>query len=515
LSHLDTEVILIERLQKGDLAALPELIQRYQKSAQLWAIQIIRDSHLAEDVVQEAFYQMNHKIMDLKDVSRFQPWFRQIVRRLAINQIRGSHNQISLHEEISEAVHNQEGNSNPLQEVIDQHTIQEHLTHTLSISSEKARSVMQDFAMQSYNIDELSLRYQTTKSNIYNILSRTRIKASDERFLYETKHYLAERRKKGANKKKTLEPPSFSSPYSLMSVAVKEVLAYANSSEWTLTELMAISGDAFRLNVAKGCHWRGISTFDWSYAAFQMMENLGWQASCFGRPGRSTLTPEQQVQVLHIIHESVDAGLPVVIWNLTINQFGLVYGYDDETQSITYQGFRQKTEHYAYHQLGRNNEEPALFVAALKKEVSSPASDRSIISSIINHLKGNEPALSGFAFGLNGYQLWIDSAENSSLDLLGHAYQVAILAEARQHAVQYLQILTERSRSNEIQTHLTQSVLSMKRVTESIRLLYPSFPFGYGGSHGGQLGGIVKGLKAARENELACIFYLEKALSLH
>jgi RNA polymerase sigma factor (sigma-70 family) len=516
LTRSDTEVILIEGLQQGDLTALPEIMQLYQKQALSWAMQIVHDSYLAEDVVQEAFYQMQQKITSLKESGKFRPWFRQMVRRLAINQIRGAHNKETLHEEISEVDpadaewgHKAAG---PLEEVLQQQNIKQLLAHTLSIPSEQARSVLQAFAMENYEPDELSLRFQTPKSNIYNILSRSRVKAADERFRYEMNHYLAERRQQGLHKNATLEPPAFSSPYSLMTVALKEVLAYAHSDGWSITDLMAISGDAFRLNVTKNCHWRGISTFDWSYAFFQTMEHLGWQGKCFGRPGRSTLTPEQQVQVLHIVHDSIDAGLPAIIWNLTINQFGLIYGYDDEAQTIAYRGFRQNTQHYAYNQLGRNNEEPALFVAALKKQAAPPISDTAIISTIISHIKGNEPPLQGFAFGLNGYQMWVESVEKGSLDLLGHAYQVAILAEARQHAVQYLQLLTERSRSNEKRASLALSVQCMNRVVQSIRSLYPSFPFGYGGSYGGQLGRIIKGLKSAVENEADCIFYLEKAL---
>jgi RNA polymerase sigma factor (sigma-70 family) len=366
LTHLDTEVILVESLQKGDLTALPELMQLYQKPALQWATQIVRDTYLAEDVVQEAFAQLQRKIPSLKDPSRFRPWFRQMVHRLALNQIRGSHNRIIIHEDIAQVQQNIEAvyktiSNDPLEELLQQSSIKELLDHSMSISSEQARSVMHAHAIENYNPDEIAALFQTSKSNIYNIISRTRVKANEERFRYETAHYIMERKRLGLKKHNMLEPPSFSSPYSLMSIAIKEVLRYAGSQERSLTDIMGISGDAFRLNVAKGCHWRGISTFDWSYAAFQTMERLGWQVSCFGRPGRSTLTPEQQVEVLRIIQASIDAGLPAIIWNLTINQFGLVYGYDDEAQTITYRGFRQNTQQYAYNQLGRNNEEPALF----------------------------------------------------------------------------------------------------------------------------------------------------------
>jgi hypothetical protein len=42
---------------------------------------------------------------------------------------------------------------------------------------------------------------------------------------------------------------------------------------------MGISGDAFRLNMAKSCRWQGIPTFDWSFTAYRALERLG--LSCF------------------------------------------------------------------------------------------------------------------------------------------------------------------------------------------------------------------------------------------
>jgi RNA polymerase sigma factor (sigma-70 family) len=240
LTHLDSEIILIESLQKGELTTLPKLMQLYQKPALQWARQIVRDSYLAEDVVQEAFAQLQRKIPSLKDPSRFRPWFRQMVRRLALNQIRGLHNRMINQEDITQVQQNVEAvhgtiSNDPLEELLHQHNIKELLDHSMSISSEQARSVMYAHAIKEYKPDELAALFQTSKGNIYNIISRSRVKANEERFRYETANYLMERRRLGLKKHKMLEPPSFSSPYSLMSIAIKEVLRYAGSQERSLT----------------------------------------------------------------------------------------------------------------------------------------------------------------------------------------------------------------------------------------------------------------------------------------
>jgi hypothetical protein len=169
--------------------------------------------------------------------------------------------------------------------------------------------------------------------------------------------------------------------------------------DWTLTDLMGISGDAFRLNVATGCNWQGISTFDWSYSAYRTLERLGLSGTCFGRPGRKTISPEQQVDVLSAIQETVDRGLPAILWNLEINKFGFVYGYNDEERTIIYRGYEQQVRTFRYEQLGRTGQEPPLFVMAIRQRVASPVSEHEILSSIVDHAKGKEPPIAGFEFG--------------------------------------------------------------------------------------------------------------------
>lgn len=513
MNHTENEAEIVIRVKQGDNDAFSLLMRRYRDTAINWANQIVHDAHLAEDVAQEAFFRLLNKIDSLQDPTRFRTWFRQMVRRLAINQIRKNRhdhvqNYVVLEYEMPSLT--VESKNTPLQDILHRENEEEILNNALRSLSKQARSLMQSYAVVDDSPNELAKQFQMTTSNVYNIISRSRMKANDERFRLEMERYLTLRRKSGKLKENMLIPPVFSSPYSTLSVALYEVLKYAGEDNWTLTDIMGISGDAFRLNMTSGSHWRGISTFDWSYATYRTMERLGWQVKCFGRPNRPSVTPEQQSTMLEIIQASIDKGLPAIVWNLIINEFGLIYGYDDASRVLHYQGFRRVPETIEYSRFGRNIEEPAIFVAAIGNKVSGPTSKISVISTVIEHVKGKEPAISGFVFGLAGYQFWLDSVLSENLDLLGHAYQVAILCECRRHAVLYLQDLAENARYSEEKIILSNASECYMRAEQSLRSLYPSFPFGYGGSHAGRITKIAQGLQSALEAEREGSFFLEQ-----
>lgn len=507
------QIDTVNNLQLGDIEAFDILVQTYREQAQAWAIRIVRDSHLAEDVVQESFFQMKRKINNLQDPSKFNAWFRQMVRRIAINHIRGLSQSILPIGDIPETDENNSSNMNaesdPLHQMLIHENEQELLRNSLYSLSKQARSLLTSYALEDATPEELAIRFEMNKSNVYNILSRSRAKANDERFRFEVDQHIRERRRLGLPSTQQLQPPCYGRPYSLISILIGEVLRIAGEPDWTITDLMGISGDAFRLNVTNGCNWRGISTFDWSYSTYRTLERLGLSGTCFGRPGRTSISPEQQIDILSIIQDTIDRGLPVIIWNMEINEFGFVYGYSDVDCTISYLSYNRKTRKFRYEQLGRTGQEPALFIAAIRQRVTSPVSENEILTSIVNHAKGKEPPIPGFEYGLQGYRLWLEAVENESLDLHGHAYQVAILSEARHQGAQYLQNLSEKAHTSERQRKLAEAAACYRRVSEAFAQMYPSFPFGYGGCNADRFSIIREGLLQAFEAETEGISIIE------
>lgn len=74
---------IIERLKLGDSRAIDDLYNKYALKAVRTASLITSDSHMAEDVFQEAFIQCIRSINTLKDLKAFKPWFYRILTRTA------------------------------------------------------------------------------------------------------------------------------------------------------------------------------------------------------------------------------------------------------------------------------------------------------------------------------------------------------------------------------------------------------------------------------------------------
>lgn len=73
----------VKRMQEGDDTAFDALFAAYQKQAVRTAALITGEASLAEDVAQEAFVSCLLHIKDLKDPTRFKPWFFRTLARCA------------------------------------------------------------------------------------------------------------------------------------------------------------------------------------------------------------------------------------------------------------------------------------------------------------------------------------------------------------------------------------------------------------------------------------------------
>lgn len=506
---------LIARMQAGDVQAYNEVVQTYRVHALQWANRIVRDEYLAEDVVQIAMMKMKEKAGDLKDPSKFIGWLRQLVRRSALNYIRGLANQVQLTNRIElldEAARPGLSGDNPLDRILMNDLTNEVIRMAVNPLSAQSRALLTSHAIDDATPEELANRLKMRKSNVYNLLSRSRARANDERFRIEVDRHLTERRRLGLPVARQLPVPRYERPYAHLSILIAEVLRTAGETNWSLTELMGLSGDAFRLTVADGCSWQGISTYDWSYSAHRTLERIGYSGTCFGRPSQLTYTPEQQVLALSTMQASIDRGLPVILWNLAINEFGFAHGYNDDDRTVSYASYDHKSRTFSYDRLGRMDQEPALFVLALKQRVASPVTDNDAIASIIQYARGQEPPIDGFHFGSHGYRHWLTAVRNEQLDLQGHAYLVAILSEARHQAALYLSSLAERAKGAERRNTLNLAAECYRRVSENFSGLYPSFPFGYGGSAANRYAFIHERLSAALEAEEEATSHLAKII---
>lgn len=74
----------IARLQRGDISGLELLVRLYQVRAVRAVYLIVRDRHLAEDIVQAAFVRAYERIHQFDSTRSFGPWFLRSVVNDAI-----------------------------------------------------------------------------------------------------------------------------------------------------------------------------------------------------------------------------------------------------------------------------------------------------------------------------------------------------------------------------------------------------------------------------------------------
>src|SRR5688572_15877678 len=82
-------VWLVRQALEGNSGAFGELIERHERAALAVAYSATRDASLAADAVQEACLKAWHKRHSLADPERFAGWLLHIVRRCALDQLRG------------------------------------------------------------------------------------------------------------------------------------------------------------------------------------------------------------------------------------------------------------------------------------------------------------------------------------------------------------------------------------------------------------------------------------------
>lgn len=84
----DIDRDLVVRAQGGDLQAFRSLVDQYKDKSFSLAVSIVKDPDLGEDVTQEAFIKVYHKISGFRFRSRFSTWLYRIVVNTAYNQLK-------------------------------------------------------------------------------------------------------------------------------------------------------------------------------------------------------------------------------------------------------------------------------------------------------------------------------------------------------------------------------------------------------------------------------------------
>ena len=83
-----TDEVLVHQAQSGDQGAFELLVERYSALLLLLITRIVRDEHLAQDVLQHVFLQLYRSLPTLVPGRTLKAWLCQVARRCSIDELR-------------------------------------------------------------------------------------------------------------------------------------------------------------------------------------------------------------------------------------------------------------------------------------------------------------------------------------------------------------------------------------------------------------------------------------------
>ncbi|MFD0713034.1 RNA polymerase sigma factor [Paenibacillus sp. GCM10027626] len=239
-----TEHELIEQARNGNREAFDELIRKHRAEALGMANRMVRDAHMAEDVVQDALIRAFLHLGSLLDAGKFAPWFHRIVRNQALLKLRrggwyakekpfsgfagsgklpqlGSAGGYAFSENnetdwtdidrilfcLQSAASEEAQNRFDPAECLMREEMLSGLRDLLRILSKRERSIFEAHFFGEFPPAEIAKLFGTTAANVYNSLSRARVKVRKERIRVSIELYVRKRSEQGLPCRKVLLPP--------------------------------------------------------------------------------------------------------------------------------------------------------------------------------------------------------------------------------------------------------------------------------------------------------------------
>ncbi|CAG7639053.1 hypothetical protein ACFQI7_08440 [Paenibacillus allorhizosphaerae] len=257
-----------------------------------------------------------------------------------------------------------------------------------------------------------------------------------------------------------------------------------------LIDMMGYTGHAFRIQ-ADPLRARGaaVTAYDWGPVLTEGLRNVGLLSRYKGGPGCVDPSPEFVVEAVDLVQRSIDRGVPAIVWDLFLPEFGVLYGYDDDRSSLYGKDLYQNGT-IKYEQLGggRTGE---MFVLALIGLIPVHPADvlRDMLQMTFDHLeeRGNGKPTDPFRAGPAGYAAWIEAFRSGNVEPNGNAYHIHQLYDAREFAVAFLCRLNgswgndSSGRDRKIRVLAGEAAEYYAEAVKALRKLRVLFPDPYGG----------------------------------
>lgn len=167
---------LINSCKKNDAKAQMQLYNLYCKAMFLIAKRYVKDTVLAEDVMQEAFIKAFKNLHSYKEEVAFGAWLKRIVINQSIDELKKKKLQlVSINEEITTVVEDENWN-------VDEELSTNVIVETINSLKEKYRIVLTLYLLEGYDHSEIS-----EILNIAEVTSRTHLMRGKKQLLEQLK----------------------------------------------------------------------------------------------------------------------------------------------------------------------------------------------------------------------------------------------------------------------------------------------------------------------------------------
>lgn len=271
--------------------------------------------------------------------------------------------------------------------------------------------------------------------------------------------------------------------------AIYGAINYGKDSNFSLVDVMGLTGHAFRINIdSKEVNVAGPTMFPGGYILRRNLCNLGF-ISCLA-DAEAPVPPEKVTQTIALIQDSINRGYPAIAFDLFVPEFGLIYGYDDEAQVFHAKDpVNSGTVSYEKFSDVRSG---VLFVTTISEQLPHSKYEqlRMALDMIVDHTLGrewNHIFKDQYRIGLAGYDAWMNVLKQRKADPYGQAFNVMVISDAREFAVQFLKELERNWTADNIVERTVRKLASeaaifYQQTADSLIEIRELFPFPEGGN---------------------------------
>jgi hypothetical protein len=225
-------------------------------------------------------------------------------------------------------------------------------------------------------------------------------------------------------------------------------------------QIAAKSGFAFRIWVAKSLCPSAMSIFDWELLK-KGVEQCGFEVTHITRLwDEEHLEVERREQAHLAIKKAVDDGIPAIVWDVSIPEWELITGYDDERQEYSGLSITGQLTVLPYDKLGRR-EIPILSVTIPGKTIELNETEllKSTLQMAVAHAHQNEwEDRPEYQDGLLAYKVWSQAMGNVTTDDWPSRYYIQTYECMRRYAAEYLLSLAKDIKGLEVAAQYYQNV---------------------------------------------------------